>query len=553
MSSFSARRLASPLFLLLAACGAAPKEEPPTWSGEVMPIVHARCASCHSAGGAAPFALDTYAAMAPYASAALAAMEAGTMPPWPADPDCRHYEGERLLADGELDTFRAWVEGGTPEGDPALATAYTPPASSFVPTDTIALDGTYTSSATTGDDYRCFVLDALTFDTERYLHGTQVIPAIPQVHHVLVFALDPDLRPEIEAADAADEGPGYTCFGGPYPSTDRGETGLESLRGGAPNRLASWVPGAQPQIFPDDVSVRIDPGSVAVMQIHYSATGGDPAPDTTELQLELGTEPTPYLYRALPLAIPDMEIPAGESDVVVTRTFPLYGDAITVTSVAPHMHLLAEQARMWAIAPDGTETCLVDIPAWDFAWQQTYWLGDDTVTVEDGGALALTCHFDNSAENQPTIDGVQQAPRDVSWGEGTLDEMCLSYYGSVVPYEPVEDASAPACDGVSACLDACGDTPTLECLWSCPESDFECFSCTLAAGRECGLNTCAATLIDLKDCLQVCGSAGYMLESNVGDCMAGECPDEYAAFLACAEPVVADDACVDAFDTCGAG
>jgi hypothetical protein len=42
--------------------------------------------------------------------------------------------------------------------------------------------------------------------------------------------------------------------------------------------------------------------------------------------------------------------------------------------------------------------------------------------------MQLTCEYDNSAANQPVIDGVQQPPKDVAWGEGTADEMCLNYF-----------------------------------------------------------------------------------------------------------------------------
>ena len=40
-------------------------------------------------------------------------------------------------------------------------------------------------------------------------------------------------------------------------------------------------------------------------------------------------------------------------------------------------------------------------------------------------AVRLSCRWDNSPENQPIVDGVALEPRDVSWGEGTTDEMCL--------------------------------------------------------------------------------------------------------------------------------
>ncbi len=39
--------------------------------------------------------------------------------------------------------------------------------------------------------------------------------------------------------------------------------------------------------------------------------------------------------------------------------------------------------------------------------------------------MHLQCWWDNSAENQPLVDGVPKPSVDVGWGEGTFDEMCL--------------------------------------------------------------------------------------------------------------------------------
>ena len=35
-----------------------------------------------------------------------------------------------------------------------------------------------------------------------------------------------------------------------------------------------------------------------------------------------------------------------------------------------------------------------------------------------------TCEWDNSAENQPWVDGVQLDPVDLTWGFDALAEMC---------------------------------------------------------------------------------------------------------------------------------
>jgi hypothetical protein len=37
----------------------------------------------------------------------------------------------------------------------------------------------------------------------------------------------------------------------------------------------------------------------------------------------------------------------------------------------------------------------------------------------------MQCWWDNSAANQPLVDGMPKEPSDVGWGEGTFDEMCL--------------------------------------------------------------------------------------------------------------------------------
>jgi hypothetical protein len=45
--------------------------------------------------------------------------------------------------------------------------------------------------------------------------------------------------------------------------------------------------------------------------------------------------------------------------------------------------------------------------------------------VKPGDQLSIECHWNNSAANQPLVDGKKLEPRDVDWGESTTDEMCL--------------------------------------------------------------------------------------------------------------------------------
>jgi hypothetical protein len=76
-----------------------------------------------------------------------------------------------------------------------------------------------------------------------------------------------------------------------------------------------------------------------------------------------------------------------------------------------------------ARADDSTE-CLLNMERYDFHWQRAYAFAQPK-TLRVGDRLKLACTWNNSAEHQPVINGVRQPVREVNWGEGTGDEMCL--------------------------------------------------------------------------------------------------------------------------------
>lgn len=44
--------------------------------------------------------------------------------------------------------------------------------------------------------------------------------------------------------------------------------------------------------------------------------------------------------------------------------------------------------------------------------------------VAPGDELSIKCSWSNPYDDQAIVDGVRVAPQDVTWGEGTEDEMC---------------------------------------------------------------------------------------------------------------------------------
>ena len=96
----------------------------------------------------------------------------------------------------------------------------------------------------------------------------------------------------------------------------------------------------------------------------------------------------------------------------------------TIYGVAGHMHLRGHDISVVVDPGTPKQQTLLHIPAWDFHWQDVYYLVHP-VTVGPGDTIRVSCTFDNSTADQPVVGTKQLAPRYVLWGEGTTDEMCL--------------------------------------------------------------------------------------------------------------------------------
>lgn len=92
-----------------------------TFNKDVLPVLQAKCQTCHRPGEIAPMSLLTYQGTRPYAQAMKAAILAKKMPPWGADPRYGHFANDPSLTQGEIDTIVKWVDNGAPEGDARYA------------------------------------------------------------------------------------------------------------------------------------------------------------------------------------------------------------------------------------------------------------------------------------------------------------------------------------------------------------------------------------------------------------------------------------------------
>ena len=419
------------LSVVAVACSGTPSEREITYERDVRPLVEENCTTCHRQGGIGPFSFDEWSSVEEHRGLMVGAVTSGIMPPWPADETCHPLSEVRRLSASAKETFRRWQQGGYLRGDPAEYRA--PEKAGWVdpgePSRLIRMAEPYVPPTSVTDEYRCFLI-ADTFDADTFVTVMDIRPGNKRVvHHVQMHVIPASSIAQVEQLDAAAPEPGYPCAIGIPGSYN----------------MFSWRPGTLPVGFEPGDAGLVDAGSRIELQVHYNmehlAPGEAPEGDVTELALwtlPAGALPDRIVRRKGAMVLP-LSIPAGEPHVVVEQQWTggvLSAVGPTLAAVpaqiigeTPHMHALGTRLSATRTDEAGNSMCLADVPRWDFTWQFDYaYASDAAVALGQNDLITVRCEYDNSAENQQLdASGALRAPRDVGFGEGTSDEMCLNY------------------------------------------------------------------------------------------------------------------------------
>ncbi|HUS05592.1 MAG TPA: hypothetical protein VMZ52_04830 [Bryobacteraceae bacterium] len=421
------------LALALFAAGGLSAADP-TYSREIARITQSKCQQCHRPNDIAPFALMNYSDASTNAEDIKRVVSEKIMPPWKPVPGHGEFTNSYGLTDEERQTIIDWVNAGSPEGDTNDLPEAAPEKGEWQlgdPDLVLEMPEVYTVPRRQ-DVYRCFVIPT-GLDADKFVSAVQVLPGNKQiVHHVLLFV---DSTGQAEQLDAAEEGPGYTCYGG--PGIDGSQGGIASILD-LVSGLGGWVPGTRIQPLPEGVAIGLPKKAKIVMQVHYYPAGR-PGPDQTRIGLYFSKAPVKQRLRYIPIVNTTFKIPPGESAKVVTQNFriPFLFDA-KAYQIAPHMHLLGRQIKV-EFENRGERQDLIYIDDWDFNWQGFYNFVEP-VNLPAGSNLKLTCTFDNTAGNPKNPS---DPLRVVGWGEGTQDEMCLAFLGVTLNIENLSTSFQP--------------------------------------------------------------------------------------------------------------
>ena len=376
-----------------------------TYSNQIARILQARCVTCHRAGEIAPFVLTSYSDAVAWAENIREVIETRRMPPWLADPHYGKFQNDARITDEEKRLVSAWIDNGEPEGDPAQL----PPKLKFAdgwqipkPDLIIKMPKPFTVPAQGTVEYQYFTVDP-GFKEDVWIRGAEGRPGNRSVvHHLILFYLPPwqkHARP------------------------------VDPLF----NAIGSFAPGIPALVEPTGRKARrIPAGSKLMFQMHYTPNGTEQV-DQSEVGLVFADRKT--VKRELSVGGIfkwRFQIPPGADDYRVEAKRRFDEDTY-IDALVPHMHLRGKSFRFTAIYPDGRKEIMLDVPRYDFNWQNVYGLSEPKL-LPAGSQILCQATYDNSERNLANPDPTQS----VHWGDQTWDEMMVgSYYYS----SPEQDMS----------------------------------------------------------------------------------------------------------------
>ena len=369
-----------------------------TYAKDIAPLVQEHCIACHRPGEIGPFALASYDDVVNWSETIREVVQDQRMPPWHAKSDVGTFVNDRRMSDRDKQRLFDWIDNGMPAGNPADL----PELRKFVdgweipkPDLVLEMDEPYTVPAKGTVEYQFFPLKA-TFDEDKWIVAAEARPGNRAVvHHLILFYVPA----------------GYER---PIP-----EAVLQ-------NSVATFAPGMPAWQARPEMAKRIPAGSKLYIQAHYTPNGVETSDlsraglvftdsDRVEKQLQTYTVVNDRIH-----------IPAHDDNVLQRAEFG-FGRDVRLVSLFPHMHLRGKAFQIEAVDPSGDRKLLLDVPRYDFNWQNSY-VFPEPILMREGSSLQCTAWYDNSEKNPANPDPTQT----VGWGDQSWEEMLVAQFEAVL-------------------------------------------------------------------------------------------------------------------------
>lgn len=424
-----------------------------TFNRDVAPILYKNCVVCHRPNDIAPMSLITYKDVFPWARLIRGEVLERKMPPWHADPKVGDFINDNRLSDAELATIDSWVRTGAKEGDAKdLSAAPVFQTGWHIKPDIVLTIPEFDVTTATQDDYE-YIYVPTKFTEDKWVQAAEVLPGDRRVvHHatVSVIAADKVAKKEEENAKSNAGEDKYHYRTGKVlhirkdaPVLDDGCSSPDG--GGFPGESSGYLnvvpgiylPGHLAEVRPPGYALRIPAGSYLQFQVHYSNRTGENVKDRTSIGLVFAKEPVKHEIAQYEIWNNLFLIPPNADNHQVTSCFTLPKD-VTAVAYTAHMHFRGKSMKTEAIYPDGRHEVILNVPKYDFRWQETYFLRHQLL-LPKGTELVTTAYFDNSLNNPQNPD----PSKAIRWGEPSDEEM-MGFWLQFADPKPVDAKPAVA-------------------------------------------------------------------------------------------------------------
>ncbi len=371
-----------------------------TFTRDIAPIVQENCQICHRESSVAPMSFVTYRDVRRYARRIREQVSRRLMPPYHLDvgvgiQDIKH---DWRLEQEDIETIVAWVDAGSPEGDPA---DMPPPAEwpdrqmwqleqVLGPPDHVIKSKPFSVPAEGGDTWwRPRVPTGL--DEDRWVRALETRPSFPGGRQVVHHANPRLLRLDEE---------------GDYQRIAT---------------LSEYAMGKVGEIVPTDAGRLVKSNDMIEWDAHYYPMGYEVPDDQVELGIWFHEEGyTPEFEQDLRLYPLQGDIALAPGGTAMTQGFKRWDHPVRLDSFQPHGHVHLHAMSIRAIYPDGREELISMVTDFNARWHHSYIYGDDSAPLlPEGTVLVMTGWYDNTEDNPLNPDAEIWYAR----GARTTDEM----------------------------------------------------------------------------------------------------------------------------------
>ena len=352
----------------------------PTFTRDIAPIFQDKCEACHRPDSIAPMSLVSYEEARPWARSIKQRVEQHQMPPWHIDKSIgiQAFKNDRSLSDKQIATIVAWVDAGSPKGEPKdMPKAREWPseqgwnfAKQFGQTapDLVLKSTPYTQKAGANDTWWKPVVET-GLKEDRWVRAIEIRPGSVKgrkiTHHAIARLQQDD--PDAQANADQDASVGNLANTGTF---------------------MEWAVGKQGEQMRPNSGKLMKAGSRIVWDIHYSS-GGEDVTDTVELGIYFypkGQEPKFKQTLHLMGGTNSSGVDIPPNTVKATQGFFVLRENGRVESFQPHMHLRGKAMSIEAILPTGQLQVLSYVDHFNFNWHNCVRLR------RRGGAAAAEGH-----------------------------------------------------------------------------------------------------------------------------------------------------------------